>query len=388
LSGSALVWTLNVSDVNAGIILVSVNRTGIANTPQTVTLSSPITWTATSVGNPTTSITFTFSGDPGSLQTLDFTITPGTGLALPGSVSGSGLVRTLNVSNVSAGTVMVSIDRAGISNIPRTVTLVTLGDITWAASAVGSPITTAITFTFNRDPGSLSSWHFTITPETGSATAGSVSGSGLVRTLNVSNVSDGTVMVSINQTGIVNTPQVLWVYAPITWTATPVGTPATAINFVFSSDPGFLWATDFTIAPGTGSATRGTLSGSGLMRTLSISNVSAGTVMVTVNHFMVTNAPQTITFPAPGNMTINITGIPSAHNSRQALVYIVCPVTEEERQGTIQSGSISVTFNGVSPGSYFVDIVIQGVGEFLGISQRSLISGNNNVPWSSFIPAR
>jgi len=391
LSGSGLVRSLNVSNVTAGTVMVSVSLPWIDNAPQTVTLSVPgdITWTANPVGSPTTTaITFTFSRDPGVLYASDFTITSGTGSATRGSLSGSGLMRTLNVSNVNAGTVMVSVNWTGIVNTPQSVTLSAPGAITWTASPVGSPTTTAINFTFSRDPGTLSALNFSITPGTGSASISSLTGSGLVRTLNIFNVNAGTVMVSVDSAGIVNTPELIALSAVITWTASVVGSPTTtAINFTFSSDPGSLSSWDFNITSGTGSATRGSLSGSGLIRTLTVSNVSAGTVIVSIARTGIANTTQTLTLSAPPTpMTITITGIPLVHNFRNAWVFIVDPVTEDdiaELQGTILNDTLSVTFNNVHPGSYYVDLGIIGGGLYQGISPRSLVAGNNTVPFNS-----
>ena len=84
-----------------------------------------ITWTAASSGNPiATAIVFTFSHDPGAILATDFTIASGTGSAMRGALSGVGTMRRLEISNVSAGTVTVSINRAGIEGGPRTVPII------------------------------------------------------------------------------------------------------------------------------------------------------------------------------------------------------------------------------------------------------------------------
>jgi len=397
LTGSGLVRTLNVTGVSAGTVLVSVNRAGVVGVPQSVELVAPgdITWTASAVGSPaTTAINFTFSADPGTMQALDFAIATGTGSATIASLTGSGFVRTLNVANVSAGTVLVSVNRAGIVGAPQSVTLVVPADITWSATPVGSPTTTAINISFSANPGNLEMTNFTISPETGSATITGLSGTGTLRTLNVSNVSTGTVFIAINQPGVAAAPQSVWVSAPITWTATPIGSPTTtAINFVFSSDPGTIsqWAID--IIPGTGSALSGSLSGSGTLRTLTVSNVTAGTVMIAISRAGISNEPQTITLSAAGvaAMTLNISGIPAAHNGRDAWVYLwAFPGGNfvAEAQGTITGGSLSVTFTGVPPGNYFVDVEIDtpaGWVLFREMGPRPLNAGNNNIPWSGFI---
>ena len=91
----------------------------------------------------------------------------------------------------------------------------------------------------------------------------------------------------------------------ITWTAIPFGTPTTtAINFAFNAVPTGLTASDITIAPGTGSARGGVLSGTGVMRTLTVYGVSAGTVAVSINRSGIASESQTVMLAAP-----SITGV-------------------------------------------------------------------------------
>ena len=84
----------------------------------------------------------------------------------------------------------------------------------------------------------------------------------------------------------------------ITWTATPSGNPTNAIVFDFDTVPTGLLSTDITITGGTGSATRGTLSGTGTTLTLSVTNVSDGTVYIAINRAGIAPGPQTVTLVA------------------------------------------------------------------------------------------
>ena len=90
---------------------------------------SDITWTVSAnSGAPTPSLLLTFQGGtPTGLTAQDITINPGTGAnagsAQRGNLTGSGNTRTLAISNVSAGIVSISINRAGIASTPRTVSL-------------------------------------------------------------------------------------------------------------------------------------------------------------------------------------------------------------------------------------------------------------------------
>jgi alpha-tubulin suppressor-like RCC1 family protein len=80
-----------------------------------------ITWTANSL--PIPAIIFNFGFDPGAITASDVTIVSGTGTATGVSLTGTGTMRKLTLTNVSGGTVTVSINRAGISNVSRTVIL-------------------------------------------------------------------------------------------------------------------------------------------------------------------------------------------------------------------------------------------------------------------------
>ncbi|MCL2793214.1 MAG: hypothetical protein FWD87_08985 [Spirochaetaceae bacterium] len=210
----------------------------------------------------------------------------------------------MNVSNVTGGTVSISINRAGIVSSSQQVSIP--GPIAWTATPTNTPDTTAINFTFSAAPTGLVATDFTITSGTGSATRGTLSGTGTTRTLTVSNVGTGNVSISINRTGVISGSQQVAVVGPVTWTATPVGTPTTTwIDFTFSAAPTGLVEGDFSITPGTGSATRGTLSGSGTTRRLNVSNVSAGTVNVSINRAGIASGSQSVTLITPRTHTWN-----------------------------------------------------------------------------------
>jgi hypothetical protein len=104
----------------------------------------------------------------------------------------------------------------------------------------------------------------------------------------------------------------------ITWTVVPNSTTnTTGLNFTFSAAPTGLTVQDITITPGTGSATRGTLSGSGTTRSLSVSNVNSGTISVSINRTGIDSGPRTVNITAgfgstalPGTpMSVNATAL-------------------------------------------------------------------------------
>jgi len=172
-----------------------------------------ITWTVTHSSSPSTGdavlghsnmdiLNFNFSRDPGHLAATAFTITAGSGSATRGALSGSGTTRRLAISNVREGTVSVSINASNITGGSQNVTIAGAGQITWTVSSLGNPTTTALNFSFSRDPGPLLATAFTITAGSGSATRGALSGRGTTWSLAISNVSEGTVQVAINAPNI------------------------------------------------------------------------------------------------------------------------------------------------------------------------------------------
>jgi len=299
LSGTGTTRTLTLSNVTAGTVLVGISRPRVSEETHSVTLHGPpppITWTATPVGTPvTTAINVTFSRPllTPLPSATDFTITPGTGSATIGSLTippgPLSSTVTLTLSNVTAGTVEISIDRAGFCSEPRTVTLSTT---TWTATSVGL----AIDFTFDYEVSPwLSATDFTITPGTGAATVGTLTGMGATRTLTLSNVTAGTVEISIDWAGICSEPRTVTL-SLITWTAVAVGAPTTTgIEFTFNHSPPPLSAADFTITAGSGSAIVGSLTGTETTRTLTLSNVTAGTVGISIVRDGVAGGPQTLT---------------------------------------------------------------------------------------------
>jgi len=184
----------------------------------------------------------------------------------------------------------------------------------------------------------------------------------------------------------------------INWAPAAIGSPTTtAITFYFTSDPGQLSASNFEIISDTGSATIGTLSGSGTMRTLTVSEVSAGYVFIIINHDVVSSAPQPLMLSAPGvpTITINIMGIPPVYNSRDAQVVIALyyfdynNLDEVYAHGIITNGTLTVRFPSMPSDLYFVGVVIddpiRGWVIYMEIDPRFLFVGNNNVPFSGFI---
>jgi len=227
LSGVGVDRTLMISDVIGGNVSVFINRAGIASAPQPVTLSGPaaqqeiaitvmgIPWhyhegtafltllepgTQTQVGigsaTPSASTTFTVVAGPG-IYDLSLILTSDMG------VGGAATYVRSNV-NIPAGSTSMAFSTfesqgGGIPGMPQPPQPPGGGEaITWTANAVGSPFTTAIVFTFNRDPGFLSVGDFTITPVSGNALTTGLTGGGTSRILNIEVIQGGDVLVSID----------------------------------------------------------------------------------------------------------------------------------------------------------------------------------------------
>jgi len=215
------------------------------------------------------------------------------GTPIAGATGSSYLVQNADVGNM----IIVNVSRANnsgsvTSNAVGPVTAAP--NITWTATSVGSPTTTAINFTFSADPGTMQASDFTIAPGTGSATRGALSGTGTTRTLAITDVSVGTVSVSINRTGVASEPQTVELSAPITWNVMTV-MPRGSLLFTFSADPGPMVATDFTITPIVGQIMGvPTLSGTGTTRTLFVSVWTPGLVWISINRAGVASEPRSV----------------------------------------------------------------------------------------------
>jgi len=170
--------------------------------------------------------------------------------------------------------------------------------ISWTVTANGSSTvdTTQLTIVFSESITSLTAPRFTIIAGTGSATRGSLSGSGTTYILNVSGITPGTITLSLANFStyiFAGSPKVVTLLgrsridfiSAVQTGSSGNPTASTGIILTFSQDPVGLVATNITITSGTGSATRGTLTGSGTTRTLSISNVTQGTVTVMIANF-------------------------------------------------------------------------------------------------------
>ncbi|GHV86834.1 hypothetical protein AGMMS50255_1300 [Spirochaetia bacterium] len=190
------------------------------------------------------------------------------------------------------------------------------GGITYTATANGTSDTadsTAISFTFSAAVSELAASDITVTNGTGSATKGALSGSGTSYSLPITVTTEGNVTVSISKSGIESGTKTVAVYkaggsSGITYTATANGTSgsvnSTAISFTFSASVTGLTASDITVTNGTGSATKGALSGSGTSWSLALASVTTeGNVTVSITKTGIESAGKTVAvYKAPSDI--------------------------------------------------------------------------------------
>jgi hypothetical protein len=87
----------------------------------------------------------------------------------------------------------------------------------------------------------------------------------------------------------------------ITYSVTASGSPdTTALNFTFNSAVSSLDSSNITITGGSGSATKGALSGSGTNWSLSVTTSTAGTVSVSINKSGIESGSKTVTLVKSG----------------------------------------------------------------------------------------
>jgi hypothetical protein len=325
---------------------------------------SDITWSAAADGAAgsvtSTAITFTFNRAVSGLTASDITVTGVTGSAAKGALSeaapNDGTVWTLALTAVTAaGDVSITISKTGVASAAQNVAVYKedeVADITWTAEAngaAGSVTSTAINFTFSGAVSGLTASDITVTGDGGSVTTGELTGSGTSWSLALTGVTTaGTVSVAINKTGIASAAQNVTVYKapPITWTATANGSAgtetSTIITFTFTRAVDELDAEDITVTDGTGSATKGTLSGSGTSWALALTDVTtAGDVSVAITKTGIVDTAQNVTvYKGPPQLTADVEFGYTEDNSSDIYLLAKSPTGED---GAEQSYFFSVT---------------------------------------------
>ncbi len=183
---------------------------------------------------------------------------------------------------------------------------VTFESVIETGGTSGTVNSTGLILTFDVDPTTLTADNITVT----GATKGALTDNGLTKNLAISNitVANGE-MVSVTITSpdgyaVTGSPQTAVVYrynTPITFQSavqyggTSGSADSTGLTLTFSSDPTILTADNITVT----GAMKGTLTGTGTTRSLSISDIvvaNGATVSITVTSpggYAITGSPQT-----------------------------------------------------------------------------------------------
>jgi len=181
-------------------------------------------------------------------------------------------------------------DNANESNITYTATINNITD------------TTAIILTFNAPVSGLSAGDITVTNGTGSVTKGTLTGSGQNWSLEVNVTSTGNIRISITKSGIESGLKTVAIVkgsgnnvSDIIYTATMNSiTDTTAIILTFNSAVSGLTAGDITVTNGTGSATKGTLTGNSQNWSLEVTVTTSGNITVNITKNGIENGTKTV----------------------------------------------------------------------------------------------
>ncbi|MDR0597219.1 MAG: hypothetical protein LBG14_01785 [Treponema sp.] len=297
LSGSGTNWTLGIAVITAGNVKVAIHKTGIDAAEKTLTVhkAPDIGYTAAADGaaNTTTSakIDFVFSAAVAGLTAEDISLADDTGAASKGALTGGGTSWTLGIAVSTAGNVKVRINRTGIENTERTLTVhkAPAVDIGYSALADGDAGTasTKIDLTFTAAVAGLIAGDISLAGDTGSVIKGALTGSGTSWTLGIAVTRAGSVKVAINKAGIEAAEKTVAVYRPlITYEAaadSTGGTEASArIDLIFSEAVEGLSLGNIRFADGAGSAYPMDLVGSGQNWSLEIVTISSGDIRISI----------------------------------------------------------------------------------------------------------
>jgi hypothetical protein len=155
-----------------------------------------------------TALSFIFDKAVSDLGAEHIYIVNGTGSVTPGTLSGEGAVRSLEIGVVTAGNITVRIAKEGVDDAEKTLTVYKQGQmavLSWTVSANGSADredTVALTFTFSGAVPALSGDDIRIEQGTGKASAVDLTGNGQNWLLLIAVEQAGTINISINRDGI------------------------------------------------------------------------------------------------------------------------------------------------------------------------------------------
>jgi len=264
----------------------------------------------------TTAIYLEFSHPVWGLSPAHVTVINQTGTVMRGALTGEGRSWSLEVAVVTAGNVIVSIDRPGIEGGVKPVAVD--NSVDWTAAANEGPNTTFIDFEFTFPVHELTGDDITVAAGTSTVTTGALTGGGTSWSLavTVTSLGDGDVSVSIDMPGVVGGPRVVEVFRePISWAATASGRRSTdTLNFEFDEPVPELVADDIIVTGAGGAVEPGALTGGGTSWSLAVVTTSSGDVDIRIERHGVEGGPVTVTVnvvryvSAGGSHTVEIRG--------------------------------------------------------------------------------
>lgn len=314
-SGKEKTWTLPITVVKAGDIIIKFNMPGIDNTQKRVTVDNTISWTAAPVNNPyTTHINFTFSHpvkefDKDSIEITDDT----TSIfikeedVLSEANNGNLWMLPITFKSFNSGTVNVLINMPGIEKKEIPI-LINRTPVTWKAKTVGDP-TTGIEFEFS-EPFELLSDNIEITSETCKVETGTLSGGENLWLLPimVNSVGNGNIYVFVDIPGNESDRVRLDVTREtVSWNASAVYSLTSSIIIINFAEPVELTEKEIRIINGKGIAEKGSLlNGNGTTWSFNIIVRKPGEIKVSVIKDGIDNNTETIMVYLPPVRTVSV----------------------------------------------------------------------------------
>ena len=356
----------------SGVVLPVYDAIPVSTIAETAQYTGIVTWSPGD--NPFAATT---------IYTATITLTAKSGFTMTGIPAGFFTVAgATSVSNsADSGTVTAVFP---VTGSPSDIN-VAFQSVVQTGGASGTATTTALTLTFDIDPTALTVDDITVT----GATKGALSGSGTTRTLSISNISVAngeTVSVTISSPSgyaISGSPKTAIVYknnpvtAVIFQSAVQAGgasgtATTTGLTLTFDVDPATLTADNITVT----GAIKGTLSGSGTTRMLSISDISVAngeTVSVAISSpsgYTISGSPKTAVVykeavsTSLGAGDIAFVGINSDGNDDFAFVLL---------KGITNGTILKISDKGWDDSTGFVDNI--GEGELVWTASSDLAAG-------------
>jgi hypothetical protein len=330
LTGSGTSWSLGITALKDGDIQVSIHKDGIEDAEKTLGVYhyvKPISYTATANGvngeEDSTAITLVFDGDAGGLRAGHIGLANGEddagGSVVKGSLDGSGKEWSLGIAVQTAGSIRVTIDKAGIETGEKPVTVYkaaeqTLINYSAIADGDGRRASSALNITFGAAIADLSAEDIAIVDDTGSVTKGALSGEGQSWSLGIAVQTPGSIRVAIHKAGIETGEKTVAVHKPIAYSAAADGedgvASSTKIDFSFAAEVAGLTTGDISVVPAD-SVTIDALAGVGTSWSLGIVALKAGDIQVRIHRDGIEDGEKTLTlrYYRPVSYTVIANGV-------------------------------------------------------------------------------